>query len=77
MITRCERRAVARGRELVRRFVSEDGGQDLVEYALITAFFGIVGALALQAIQVAVGSTYDTWLDPAAGVPSLWTPPEP
>ena len=64
-------------RSFVRRLVIEDGGQDLVEYALITGFIGIVGFLALQAIQTAVGDTYDVWLDPAVGTPSLWDPADP
>lgn len=64
-------------RDVVARFVSDDGGQDLIEYAFITAFFGIIGALVLEGIQVAVGTTYNAWLDPATGVPSLWDPPNP
>lgn len=61
----------------VRRLVIEDGGQDIVEYALMACFFGIAGFLALQAIQTAVGTTYDVWLDPTVGTPSLWDPAEP
>lgn len=64
-------------RSFVHRFVIEDGGQDLVEYALITGFVGIAGFLALQAIQTAVGDTYDVWLDPNVGTPSVWDPAEP
>ena len=71
------RRGVERVFSVVARFVSDDDGQDLIEYAMITAFFGIVGALFLQGIQTAIGTTYDTWLNPAVGVPSLWTPNEP
>jgi Flp pilus assembly pilin Flp len=62
---------------LIRRFVIEDGGQDLIEYAIIAVFFGIVGVLVMQAIQKAVGTTYDVWLDPTVGTPSLWDPAEP
>ena len=62
---------------LVRRFFIEERGQDLVEYALIGAFFGIVGFLAMQAIQVTIGDTYSDWLDPTVGTPSLWDPAEP
>jgi len=65
------------GCRLLRRFAREDSGQDIIEYALITAFFGIVAVLVLQGIQIAVGTTYDLWLNPTSGVPSLWTPTEP
>ena len=64
-------------RTLIRRLVIEERGQDLVEYALIACFFGIVGLLVMQAIQVAIGDTYSDWLDPAVGTPSLWDPAEP
>jgi len=62
---------------LLGRFRSEDGGQDVVEYALIAGFLGIAGVLALQAIQGSVFNTYSSWIDPAAGTPSLWAPNEP
>jgi Flp pilus assembly pilin Flp len=71
------RQAMEAVRKVVVRFATDDRGQDLIEYAMITAFFGIVGALFLQGIQTAIGTTYDTWLNPAVGVPSLWTPNEP
>ena len=64
-------------RSFVRRLVTEDDGQDLVEYALIACFIGIAGYLTLEAIQTAVGTTYDVWLDPDVGTPSVWDPPEP
>ena len=62
---------------LILRFVRDERGQDLVEYALIASFFGIVGYLAMQAIQVTIGDTYSAWLDPTVGTPSLWDPAEP
>jgi Flp pilus assembly pilin Flp len=62
---------------LVRRFLVEDGAQDLVEYALLAAFIATAGMLALQAIGPAVATTYNRWMDSDTGVPSLWAPPEP
>jgi pilus assembly protein Flp/PilA len=62
---------------LVRRFISDDRGQDVIEYALIAAFIGIAGILALRGIQSAVGTTYSSWTDPGSGTPSLWEPAEP
>jgi Flp pilus assembly pilin Flp len=62
---------------LVRRFIREDGGQDLVEYAFLAAFVGITGYLALNGISSAILSTYTSWMNPSSGVPSLWEPPAP
>jgi len=70
------RRPIERG-GFVRRFISDDDGQDVIEYALITALIGVVGILTLRGIQAAVGTTYSSWTDPATGTPSLWEPPEP
>jgi Flp pilus assembly pilin Flp len=64
-------------RNIVERFVREEDGQDTVEYALLAAFFGVVGYLALNAIGAAVHDTYTSWKDPASGVPSLWDPAAP
>ena len=64
-------------RETAARFVLDDQGQDMVEYAFLAAFIGIAGWAAVMAIDEAVGDAYDTWQDPAVGVPSLWQPAEP
>ena len=64
-------------RSIAERFVREDDGQDVVEYALLSAFLGVVGYLALSQIGTAVLNTYTSWMDPASGVPSLWDPAAP
>jgi Flp pilus assembly pilin Flp len=64
-------------RNIVERFVREDDGQDVVEYALLAVFFGVIGYLALSGIATAVFNTYASWMDPNSGVPSLWDPPAP
>ena len=64
-------------RNMLARFVREDGGQDVVEYALLAAFFGVIGYLAMSGIGTAVLNTYTSWMDPTSGVPSLWDPPAP
>jgi Flp pilus assembly pilin Flp len=71
------RRPVVKRNQLIRRFISEDGGQDIIEYALLAAFIGIAGMLALREIQGSVATTYSSWIDPASGTPSLWEPVEP
>jgi Flp pilus assembly pilin Flp len=63
--------------ELLRRLLREDSGQDILEYAVLAAFIGIAGMLALRGIRESVGDTYSSWIDPAAGTPSLWEPDEP
>jgi hypothetical protein len=62
-----------RTRHLVA-FLSDDGAQDLLEYAFLAAFFGIAGWVALMAIGPTVNSVYSSWLSPTTGVPSLWDP---
>ena len=57
------------------RFVRDDAGQDIVEYALLAALFGVVGWLVLNGITTTIGSTYTSWTNPSTGVPSLWDPP--
>jgi Flp pilus assembly pilin Flp len=63
--------------EALRRFVYEDAGQDVIEYALLAASVGIAGYLVMEGISNGVFTTYASWLDPAAGTPSVWEPPEP
>lgn len=65
------------GRFLLRRFLVEDGAQDLIEYALITGFIGVMGYVVLDLIGVEVFNTYSSWVNPASGVPSLWDPADP
>ena len=66
-----------KGLGVLRRFVSEDDGQDLLEYAFLAAALATAGMLALNAIGPTVRVTYLSWLDPNTGSPSLWQPAEP
>ena len=59
---------------LVRRFAREDGGQELVEYALLVALVALVSALALSRLQTALQEAYGCW-DRANQ--SLWVMPNP
>ena len=70
-------RATCKRAGLVRRFIRDTAGQDIVEYAFLAAFIGITGYLALNGITSAVGTSYSVWLNPAVGVPSLWDPAAP
>jgi hypothetical protein len=60
-------------REL-RRLLVDDEAQDLVEYALLTAFVGLAGMAGWAAIQAAIQQIYAAW-DTAEQ--NLWQPPNP
>ena len=59
---------------LVRRFIREDDGQDLVEYALMVALVALASAAALGGLQSALRDAYVSW---DAGNQSLWEMPAP
>jgi Flp pilus assembly pilin Flp len=46
---------------ILERFVYEDGGQDVVEYALLVAFVGVAAVAAWLAIQNAIAAGYIGW----------------
>jgi Flp pilus assembly pilin Flp len=46
---------------LIKRFVRDDGGVDILEYALLGAFIGTVGILIWQSIGVGVFNAYSGW----------------
>jgi Flp pilus assembly pilin Flp len=43
-------------KKLIARFVSEDQGQDLIEYAFLAVFIGLAVTLGLQAVATGVNS---------------------
>ena len=65
--------AVALSR-LIRQLIRDEHGQDVVEYALLTAFFGLCAVLAWTNLREALGTTYR---GTTTGVQSLWDPPPP
>jgi Flp pilus assembly pilin Flp len=44
--------------EKVKRFLSEEDGQDLVEYVFLVAFIALFCVLAIQSLGVGVNNTY-------------------
>jgi Flp pilus assembly pilin Flp len=56
------------------RLTRDDSGQDVVEYALLTAFFGVAVLVAWTSLRDAVGASYG---GATAGVQGLWDPPPP
>ena len=45
-------------RTLFRRFVREDAGQDLIEYALLAAFLSIASLLILDPLGKAIANVF-------------------
>ena len=45
-------------KNLITRFVREEEGQDLIEYALLAAFISLAAVAAIQQLGTAVNSVY-------------------
>lgn len=52
----------------------DERGQDLVEYALLTAAVGVVGAATWPSLASAIGTAYRAL---GQNQESLWIPPDP
>jgi len=61
-------------RRFFARLIREDSGQDLVEYALLTAVVGLAGAVAAPYVGNAVSLVYGSWVDSAD---NIWASPDP
>jgi Flp pilus assembly pilin Flp len=57
-----------------RRLVADSGGQDLIEYALLTGIIAVGGALVFPTIRDKMGAAYQAWL---SGGQAIWEPPPP
>ena len=53
---------------------ADDTGQDIVEYALLTAFFGLCALVAWSTLRDALSASYT---GTSSGVQGLWDPPPP
>jgi Flp pilus assembly pilin Flp len=61
---------------LVRRWYSDESGQDLIEYALLTTFIGLAGFVGINALGGALNTTYTSW-DVAGQSDALVEVPDP
>ena len=61
-------------RSIVRRLLADDAGQDLVEYALLTAAIGLAGAAIFPVLLSSIATAYTNW---GGNVNSIWVPPAP
>ena len=62
------------GNAIVRRFLTSEEGQDLVEYALLTAFVGLAGAAMWPLVRDALQLSYQGW---DSTNQNLWVPADP
>ena len=68
------RRRVQDGMARWRVFLRDTTGQDVIEYGLLSAFFGIVAIVAWVAIEGNLGAAYRAY---DTGVQNLWQSPDP
>ena len=54
--------------------LSDDTGQDLIEYALLAATIGLVGIVAWQNIVTGIGDAYQGW---DTNTQAIWEPQDP
>jgi Flp pilus assembly pilin Flp len=59
---------------MLRRFLKDERGQDLVEYGLLAAIIAIAGALILPQIAPKMNTAYQNW---GTQVYNIWVPPPP
>jgi Flp pilus assembly pilin Flp len=59
---------------LIRRFWTDESGQDLIEYALLTATVGLASAAVLGVLGETIGETFASNVDAAN---SHWESPSP
>ena len=59
---------------MVKQFIEDDSGVDLVEYGLLAAIFGIAAAALFPEIFTAMKTAFGGWGDAVYG---LWEPPAP
>jgi Flp pilus assembly pilin Flp len=61
-------------RSTLAALVSDERGQDLIEYALLTAAIGFASIAVWDLLRAAIGNTYGSW---ETGVNNIWVSPNP
>ena len=59
---------------MLRRFLTDERGQDLVEYGLLAAIIAIAGALILPQVAPKMDTAFRSW---GTQVYDSWVPPAP
>ena len=57
-------------KNLFNRFVREDQGQDLIEYALLAGFISLVAVTAITNVGTGVNKVYGNLNDQVASIPT-------
>jgi len=58
----------------LRRWLADEGGQDVIEYMLLGSFIAIVGILGAQAIGIEINTSYRSW---DSATQNVWEVPDP
>ena len=61
-------------RTLLAKFVRNESGQDVIEYALLSAFIGLAAVAVFPLIQSGLNAAYMSWDGATQG---LWEPLDP
>ena len=61
-------------KQLLKRFVCDDSGQDLIEYGLLAASIAAAGAAILPGIAQKMGQLFGTW---GSNIYGVWVPNDP
>ncbi|HEY7447684.1 MAG TPA: hypothetical protein VH702_06010 [Vicinamibacterales bacterium] len=61
-------------RLLLTRWLTEDDGQDLVEYVLLGATIAFAGLVTMNAFDDVVNAVYTSW---DTGTQAVWEPQDP
>ncbi len=61
-------------RSLLTRWLTEDDGQDLVEYVLLGATAAFVGLVTWNAFDDVINAVYTSW---DSGTQAVWEPQDP
>ena len=59
---------------LMRRFIVDDRGQDLVEYVLLGATVALAGLTAMSVFPGFINAVYTSWINQTQ---NLWSPADP
>jgi Flp pilus assembly pilin Flp len=61
-------------KERLQIWLSDESGQDLIEYMLLASFLAIASWVGVQMMETAIRTTYETW-DTASQ--EIWEVPDP
>jgi Flp pilus assembly pilin Flp len=59
---------------LLRQLIVRDEGQDMIEYALLTAALGFIAVAAFAALSDNINDAYTSW---DTNINDLWEPEDP